>query len=213
MRIGALLVCIILVMSAGAALSWGPNDPNDANADPDGDHLTNLDEFRAGTDPLKPDSDGGGCWDGWEVLYGLDPTDPLDDALDPDDDGWPNYREFLEGTSPINPNTDGDHYDVDSTDPHPLIPDNKGETGIEEWPYDGPVRAPGNGDGIGQGESDNQGTEQSLGGGNGQGQGQGQNVGSGQGQAQGQGATNGDQHDPPVDQDHDGIPEDGSNRY
>jgi len=208
MKMGALMVSLMLVVSTGAALSWGPNDPTDAKADPDGDMLGNLDEFRAGTNPLNPDTDNGGCWDGWEVLYGLDPTDPLDDLYDTDGDGWSNYREFLEGTNPLNPNTDGDNYPLDGTDPHPLVPDNRGETGpgIPRWVP--PPRIPGNGNGMGQGEGDGQGTEQSAGQGNGQGLGRGSGLGAHEGQAQGQGIG---AHPLPGhfrhDADHDGIVE------
>jgi len=177
MRKYALLVALMLVASAGFTLAWGPNDPTDKKADPDGDKLGNLDEFRAGTNPLNPDTDGAGCWDGWEVLYGLDPSNSKDDLFDTDNDGWSNYREFLEGTNPLNPNTDGDNYPLDSTDPHPLIPDNRGET------------APG---GIGSGE----------GGGEGEGEGNGNGNGMGQGQGQGQG-----QGDQGQDSDNDGLVE------
>jgi hypothetical protein len=119
----ALLVSLMMIASAGTALAWGPNDPSDTKADPDGDRLGNLLEFRLGTNPMNPDSDGGGCWDGWEHQYGLDPAWAVDDLFDSDNDGWTNFREFLEGTDPLDPNTDDDKFQLDSTDPHPLIPD------------------------------------------------------------------------------------------
>ncbi len=208
MRISALLVSLTLLASAGTAFAWGPNDPNDAKADPDGDKLGNLDEFRAGSNPLNPDTDNGGCWDGWEVLYGLDPTDPLDDRYDTDNDGWSNFREFVEHTNPLNPNTDNDNYPLDSTDPHPLIPDNKGETGFGIPKVKKNHYIPGNGNGMGQGEGDGQGTGQSAGQGNGQGHGRGSGLGAREGQAQGQGIG---AHPLPGhfrhDADHDGIVE------
>jgi hypothetical protein len=123
MVLTAAFVSIMMMTSAMSALAWGPNDPTDKNADPDGDKLGNLLEFQLGTNPLNPDSDGAGCWDGWEHLYGFDPAFPKDDLYDTDNDGWSNYREFLEGTNPLKANTDNDRYLLDSTDPHPLIPD------------------------------------------------------------------------------------------
>jgi hypothetical protein len=85
------LVCIILVIMCTTVGAWGPGFQPDPD-DPDGDHLTNKEEFKAGTDPLDMDTDGGGCWDGWEVFYGLDPTNHKDDLLDNDDDGWSTTR-------------------------------------------------------------------------------------------------------------------------
>ena len=56
-------------------------DPND---DPDGDGLTNYEEYLAGTDPNKWDTSGDLLSDGWKVNNGLDPLDPNDDGLPPE---------------------------------------------------------------------------------------------------------------------------------
>jgi hypothetical protein len=136
MVLTATFVSLMMMTSAMTAYAWGPNDPTDKTADPDGDKLGNLLEFQLGTNPLNPDSDGAGCWDGWEHLYGLDPALARDDSYDSDNDGWTNYREFLEGTNPLKANTDNDIYTIDSTDPHPLIPDGK-------LPTEGPGIGPG----------------------------------------------------------------------
>ena len=48
--------------------------------------LTNLEEYFLGTDPLNPDTDGGGTSDGDEVLQGSDPNDASDNGLPPPPD-------------------------------------------------------------------------------------------------------------------------------
>lgn len=60
-----------------------PNDPNDAFEDPDGDGLTNLEEYLMkdkwgqSTDPHTADTDGDGWNDKEENDTGFNPTDPM----------------------------------------------------------------------------------------------------------------------------------------
>jgi hypothetical protein len=70
---------------------------DDSSADPDGDGLTNLDEYSAGTDPNNADTDGDGLRDGDEV--NTHSTDPLD--ADTDDDGYLDGTEVARGSDPL----------------------------------------------------------------------------------------------------------------
>ena len=56
---------------------------NDAAKDKDADGLTNLEEYRQGTEPARADTDGDGLKDGEEGGLGADPTNP-----DTDGDGF-----------------------------------------------------------------------------------------------------------------------------
>ena len=71
-----------------------PGDSSMVTQHFDGDGLTNLQEYLAGTNPRNPDTDGDGIPDGWEVAAGLDPLDPADAALDLDHDGLTNLQEY-----------------------------------------------------------------------------------------------------------------------
>jgi hypothetical protein len=80
---------------------------NDAALDPDGDGLSNLQEFQRATDPKNPDTDGDGLKDGPEVnTYH---TNPL--SADTDQDGLSDGAEVnTYGTDPLVADTDGDNF-------------------------------------------------------------------------------------------------------
>jgi subtilisin family serine protease len=82
-----------------------PTNPADAALDPDGDGLTNVREFLAGSDAHAADSDGDGLPDGVEVdVHGTSPV-----AADSDADGLTDAEELGDlGTDPRLADTDGD---------------------------------------------------------------------------------------------------------
>ncbi|NCA82824.1 MAG: hypothetical protein EOM72_08780, partial [Opitutae bacterium] len=71
----------------------------DAWDDPDGDGLTNLQEYQCDSDPNNSDTDGDGMPDGWEIQYFSGPTNAVASA-DDDGDGVTNYEEYLWGSDP-----------------------------------------------------------------------------------------------------------------
>ena len=85
------------------ANGFDPYDNSLAGQDPDGDGLTNLQEYQRGTNPRVADTDGDGVNDGTEIAIGTDPLNP-----DTDSDGLSDGDEVRLGTSPTNPDTDGD---------------------------------------------------------------------------------------------------------
>ena len=73
-----------------------------SDRDPDGDGLTNGDEWTLNTDPTNDDTDGDGIRDGNE--YALDGTNPL--LEDTDGDGLRDNWEKTYGLNPANPDSD-----------------------------------------------------------------------------------------------------------
>ena len=93
--------------------SWYPPD---WRLDPDGDGLTNGQEFYYGTNPLNADNNGDGISDKVAIQAGISAT-----SLDTDGDGISNALEILNGTNPLLVDTDGDGV-ADNLDPFPTDP-------------------------------------------------------------------------------------------
>jgi parallel beta-helix repeat protein len=78
------------------------NITRSGTGDYDGDGLSDLEEYKAGTNPALKDTDGDGMPDGWEVRYGLN---PLGNDASADDDGFTNLQEYIKGTDPTDPDS------------------------------------------------------------------------------------------------------------
>ncbi|MGH9319232.1 MAG: hypothetical protein ACRD3V_05000, partial [Vicinamibacteria bacterium] len=91
-------------------------DPAGIGDDPDGDGLTNGEEWALGTDPLDSDTNDDGILDGVAVASRTSATGP-----DMDGDGVLNAAERINGTDPLRADTDGDGVN-DLADAFPLDP-------------------------------------------------------------------------------------------
>ena len=89
------------------AYGLDPNNAADASQDPDHDGLSNLQEYQAGTNPWKADSNGDGIPDWWAVKYGLAGGGESIANDDPDGDGLSNLQEYQLGTDPTKPTVNG----------------------------------------------------------------------------------------------------------
>jgi outer membrane protein assembly factor BamB len=115
-----------------------PLNGSDSLDDPDGDTLTNIQEYNYNTNPSEEDTDGDNMPDDWEVTYGTDPR--KDDAEDdPDSDGLNNLFEYLfSETDPNNNDTDADAlsdgFEVD-LGTNPTNNDTDTDTMPDGWEY------------------------------------------------------------------------------
>ena len=90
------------------------------SSDNDGDQVTNLNEWKFGTNPLDEDTDLDDLVDSWETNESQPPgqlSNPL--RVDTDNDGLSDSEEFNDGTNPRLPDTDFDGL-IDSQDQAPL---------------------------------------------------------------------------------------------
>ncbi|MFA6304779.1 MAG: hypothetical protein WCV73_03040 [Patescibacteria group bacterium] len=94
----------------------GDNTVDRLDADDDNDGVSDVDEAKLGTNPLKADTDGDSYNDKADV-FPLDSKEWLDSDndgignnadVDDDNDGWSDEQEKAKGTDPLRKDTDGD---------------------------------------------------------------------------------------------------------
>ena len=133
----------------------------DADADPDKDGLTNLEEKDLGTDPCDADTDGDGMPDGYEAAHmgscpvsgiasvnGCACLNPLvaDDQGDADHDLVVNIDEYKGGTDPCDADTDDDGW-TDGEELNNKVPAPY-PGGPHSWQSCDPLKADTDGDGL-----------------------------------------------------------------
>lgn len=156
-----------------------PDNPDDKDADKDGDGIPNSDEYIRGTNPGSNDTDKDGLTDKWEVDNGYAPNLPdtdnngtPDGEEDPDSDGLTNLQEQKLGTRPDADDTDNDGIKDCDEDPDndgltnlaefekgtdPLIKDTDGDGLSDKWEIDNnynPLESDSDGDGTDDGDED-----------------------------------------------------------
>jgi hypothetical protein len=85
-----------------------PHEESAAAFDSDFDGVSDAAEAGASSDPLRPDTDGDGLGDRFELDHGFDPLVAGEQGADPDGDGLDNLGEQAAGSDPQQADTDAD---------------------------------------------------------------------------------------------------------